>query len=262
MKDWKIAPAPFDKYEVSQDGQVRNRCTKHVLSPDKNNSGYLVVHLLHRKTVLVHRLVAMTFIPNPENKKYVDHINTVRDDNRVSNLRWVTGGENARNELTAERRKQAAAVFKTPEFRAKQSRSMQRFKRSVICVETGERWESAAEAARVLGIPKNRIYLSCKSAYKHGMHRCKSSHGQTVQHFRYENYKEGEQPQYEFGVRKTSRSVMCSETGQVWKSVKLASLSTGLSSHYIESACNRAALPNARPIRKYKGKTVMHFHYV
>ena len=50
----------------------------------------------------MHRLVAKTFIPNPENKEQVDHINTIKDDNRAKNLRWVTGEENMNNPLTKE----------------------------------------------------------------------------------------------------------------------------------------------------------------
>ena len=53
------------------------------------------------KSVYAHRLVAETFIPNTENKPCVDHINTVKTDNRVLNLRWVTYSENMKNELTA-----------------------------------------------------------------------------------------------------------------------------------------------------------------
>lgn len=48
----------------------------------------------------VHRLVTQAFIPNPENKPEVDHINAVRDDNRVENLRWVTSTENRINPIT------------------------------------------------------------------------------------------------------------------------------------------------------------------
>lgn len=262
MITWKIAPKPFDKYEVSSEGCIRNKKTLHVLATCKNNSGYDIVHLSDGKAMLVHRLVALAFLPNPDNKRYVDHINTVKDDNRVENLRWVTCRENLANAITAQRRKDSMGVFKTSEFRAKQSKVMDRFKRAVLCEETGERWASVAEAARALGIPKNRIYLACKSAYKHGAHKNTSRHGKVVLHFRYETYKDNEQPIHEFGVRKTSRPVMCKETGQVWASIKLASLGTGLSSHYIESACVRASLPNARPIKTYKGKPVQHFQYV
>lgn len=262
MKDWKLLPEPYDRYEVSSVGEVRRVATQHVLKQYKNNRGYAMVHLNCNKPMLVHRLVALAFLPNPENKRYVDHINTVRDDNRVSNLRWVTCSENVRNEITARKRRESITVFKTPEFRAKQSMAMQKYKRPVLCIETGERWDSVADAARALQIPKNRIYLACKSSYKHSTHKWQSSKGETVLHFKYEHSKEQEQPERAFGVRKNSKAVMCVETGQVWQSIKLASVATGLSSHYIQSACSRAALPKARPTTSYKGKAVMHFHYI
>ena len=53
----------------------------------------------------VHRLVALAFVPNPENKKYVDHIDGNRLNNDASNLRWVTAKENAANPITLARQK-------------------------------------------------------------------------------------------------------------------------------------------------------------
>lgn len=53
-----------------------------------------------RKMMRVHRVVAMAFIPNPENKPCIDHINTIKTDNRVENLKWATHSENNRNPIT------------------------------------------------------------------------------------------------------------------------------------------------------------------
>ena len=69
--------------------------------PGLNSWGYLQVNLSEtRKTVLVHRLVAEAFIPNPENKPCVDHIDGNRSNNRVENLRWVSHKENCNNPNT------------------------------------------------------------------------------------------------------------------------------------------------------------------
>ena len=86
-------------YEVSNYGKVRNTKSKRILRPVDLN-GYSIVRLsdksigLKPKTTYVHRLVATAFIPNPENKKEVNHIDLNRSNNHVSNLEWVTTEEN------------------------------------------------------------------------------------------------------------------------------------------------------------------------
>jgi len=60
-----------------------------------DNNGYIRVSI-YGKPHLLHRLIAQAFISNPEGKPFIDHINTIRNDNRVSNLRWATRKENAR----------------------------------------------------------------------------------------------------------------------------------------------------------------------
>lgn len=94
-------------YQVSNQGRVKsldynNTGEVKTLKLNKTGNGYLQVNL-KGKILLVHRLVAESFIPNPDNKPCVDHINTIRDDNRVENLRWVTPKENMNNELTKDK---------------------------------------------------------------------------------------------------------------------------------------------------------------
>jgi hypothetical protein len=62
--------------------------------------GYTKFALGRKYQLFAHRLVADAFIPNPENKREVDHINRIRNDNRVENLRWATGFENHANVTT------------------------------------------------------------------------------------------------------------------------------------------------------------------
>lgn len=99
---WKPVPiAGFEHdYEVNTLGEVRSRKTGHYrkLKPKLNkHTGYKYVNLYNKDesvTRSLHRLVAMAFIPNPENKPEVNHINEEKTDNSVSNLEWVTSHEN------------------------------------------------------------------------------------------------------------------------------------------------------------------------
>ena len=92
----------FEDYQITDNGLVWSKKRNVFLKPSLS-AGYNHVILCNdgkQKTFLVHRLVAEAFIPNPENKPCVDHINGDRTDNSVENLRWVTPRENSNNPIT------------------------------------------------------------------------------------------------------------------------------------------------------------------
>ena len=95
-KEW-VTPFPDVDLEINRKGQVRKKSTKAEKTLTRANSGYLYFTLtkgIDRKTYLVHRVVAKAFLPDYREDLIVDHINGVREDNRVENLRVVTQSEN------------------------------------------------------------------------------------------------------------------------------------------------------------------------
>lgn len=98
--EWKIIPG-FPNYECSKNGDIRNKTTKRVLKPQINEKGYARMNLKLEngkpKNIQVHGAIAKTWIPNPDNKKTVDHKNRIRDDNKVENLTWATHKEQKQN---------------------------------------------------------------------------------------------------------------------------------------------------------------------
>lgn len=114
---WKDIPSFENAYEVSSSGIVRSkermvRCGRdgnslrlkkaQDIRPYLGRDGYLYVFLSYNnkvKHLAIHRILAICFIPNPSNKREVNHINAVRTDNSLSNLEWVTPKENVQHSI-------------------------------------------------------------------------------------------------------------------------------------------------------------------
>lgn len=156
MNEYWIEVKGHPRYMVSTMGRVKcldwNKIGKEKICDLYVNvrSGYCQV-FIDGKLKYVHRIVLESFIPNPEKKPCVDHINTVRKDNRVENLRWVTHKENCNNPLSKKRYRKNAAI-------------------SIIqLTKDGQfikKWHSAREVERELGIPFQNISHCCRGKIK------------------------------------------------------------------------------------------------
>lgn len=217
---WKDISNYERVYQVSNFGRIKSlerkvnsrhkqRTVKEkILRVKYNKFGYKTVCLsseLQKREFFIHRLVAYAFIPNPENKPQIDHINGIKSDNRVENLRWVTAKENSNNPVTLQKlkgsnnywynKKGKNAFFygkhhsdKTKEklkelntgsnhplygkklsveIRLHMSASSNR-KRKVINLNTGDIFQSAISASRFYGLNRSSV---TKAIIK----RCKSA---------------------------------------------------------------------------------------
>ena len=91
----------FENYVIFEDGKVINTITgKEKKSHISKTTGYYLIVLVNnykQKCFKLHRLLALAFIPNPDNKETVDHINRIKTDNKLENLRWASKSEQERN---------------------------------------------------------------------------------------------------------------------------------------------------------------------
>ena len=153
MEIWKDIPN-YIGYQASNTGKIRNKnynnqgFTKE-LKPIIQKTGYYMVNL-SGKVLLLHRVIADTFIPNPNNYPQVNHINGIKTDNSVDNLEWCTCSYNLKeaykNKLkvaTSNHLKKKINQYNLGGFFMKQ-------------------WESTKEIERKLGICHTAITNVCK----------------------------------------------------------------------------------------------------
>lgn len=247
LETWRDIPGYIDHYEASTIGRIRNKRTGKILKLTPNASGYCIIHLYTdsvcgkkmSKLVRVHRLIAQTFIPNPDNKPDVDHIDTNTLNNRVENLRWVTSKENSRNEATLQK--------------------------------VSAMWEGSAEdnprkrqAIAILGSDRARIRHRAvvgSDAYRANM--SKVMHSAEVQGKLKQVYSDPAViSRKSKGQNKYKHPVRCVEiTGSFWESVSAAARATGIDRRTISKSCRRAEKGMAR-IKEVDGTPILHFEYL
>ena len=192
-------------YQVSNLGRVKRlyKDKERVLKPRFDKKGYVVVCLSKNnksKEYKVHRLVGLAFLGDTyfENAQ-IDHINTIREDNNVNNLRWVSNSENCNNKLTRKHKSEAFSGENHPfygkhhsdETKQKISKANKGRKysdetkrkmghkrdkhpqaRAVMCITTGEIFTTIEEGAEHYGIKSSSNITNCckgkkKSCGKH-----------------------------------------------------------------------------------------------
>ena len=157
---WKDIKGYEGKYQVSNKGRVRSlpRNTRTgfrdgvILAPIKDSFGYMVVNL-SRKLFKIHRLVAETFLDNPQNFKCVNHIDENKSNNCIDNLEWCTY---AYNNNYGTRNKRISVNTKR--------------KRKILQLDLDGNvvrvWESIMSASKYYGIGRTNICACCNSRQK------------------------------------------------------------------------------------------------
>lgn len=190
VEEWRDITGYEGLYQVSNLGRVRSLDRKvrtyqgwrtvkgRVLKTPINSRGYPKVHLRNEpvgsQVFVVHQLVAKAFIPNPDGKPFIDHIDGNKANNAVGNLRWVTPKENSRNPITYEKVRKVGERAKvcshTPQAEAKRSRSLKGllkwgkhpFAKPIRNETTGMTFSCVNEAADFYKVAPNAISSAIK----------------------------------------------------------------------------------------------------
>jgi len=144
MEIWKKING-FETYSVSNMGRVRNDVTGRILSLFDKHNGYKMTTLYNAgksHKFQVHRLVALAFIPNPDNLPQVNHINEIKTDNRVENLEWCSAKYNINYGTWKER------MITTKRVTAPNKKR---------CIVDGVEYVSVHEAERQLKTPRGSL---------------------------------------------------------------------------------------------------------
>lgn len=153
-ESWKDIEGYEGLYQVSNIGRVKRVNTDRILKENKSTCGYLQVGLCKdgvRNAKIIHRLVAQAFIPNPENKPDVAHIDEDKTNNRVDNLVWATRKETIN--------------YGTRNERVSKTMGIPIIATNIKTAEVKE-FSSSAECARLLSLNAGGIYSALKGRYK------------------------------------------------------------------------------------------------
>lgn len=155
------------RYMVSNYGRVKSLSYMNIENnfvikkQSFNHKGYLQTNI-NNKIEKIHRIVCSAFIPNPEKKPQVNHINGIKTDNRIENLEWVTNSENQLHSYSVLNKNPPM----TGKFNHSGSKKINQFDLNGVFIKT---WDSSKEIERQTGINRSNICSCCnKRKYKDG----------------------------------------------------------------------------------------------
>lgn len=176
-EEWRDIVGYEGLYQVSNMGRVKGlsrvsnfgkrvkRIPIRILKPTISKRGYYVVGLSKdgkTKNHTIHRILMTSFVPNPENKRAIDHIDTNKLNNSLDNLRWCTDKENSNNEKTKEKnRNNCFRMWKNGLF---DNRNNTHYRKVAQYTKDGEyikTWDSIIEVEKALGIDRSSISAIC-----------------------------------------------------------------------------------------------------
>ena len=154
------------RYWINEEGQITNKETGKTIKWLISRHGYYYCHLWtnnRSRYIRMHRLLALAFIPNPNNYPLVRHLNDIKTDNRLENLVWGTMSENMKDSIKNGKYNQEASE-KARNIGRKISGT--KCSKKVLCIETNTIFNSTKEAGDWLGVNSAGIGGCCRGKYK------------------------------------------------------------------------------------------------
>ena len=154
-------------YLITVEGKVFSLKTMSFLKLSNRGDGYHTVHL-DKKFYRVHRIVAETYIPNPENKEQVNHMDGNKANNMLCNLEWMTQSENIQHSFDIGLRPISEALRESGRIAARDfgAKNGFVFKKIVLDTETGVFYEGVQAAADTIGVTKKHLYRKLNGELK------------------------------------------------------------------------------------------------
>ena len=157
----------YNNYYITDTGKVYSRQTGRIkkLSEEKTHEGYLRVQLCNGKTKkhkAIHRLVAIAFIPNPDNLPEINHIDGDKANNCVTNLEWCSSSDNKKHAFRVLNKKHNRPSFNKFGKDNPKSKIVQQIKEKQIIAE----FYGIGDAERKTGINNSHISSCCNNKRK------------------------------------------------------------------------------------------------